>query len=79
MITECIGSKFENLAIDLKYFKELIPNRDKVLKEGIIKPKKGMGDEYDKFLEEVDNAEKEIEAYLTEQKKIFKSQVFFPN
>jgi hypothetical protein len=61
---------------DLEHFNALIPDREKVAKEGRILPK--MDPDYKQALKKVAEGEKELEQYLLDQQqKILKCSVCF--
>lgn len=63
------------MTFDLEHFNRIIPDRKKVMEEGQIVPKKGMDPEYDQSLENIESAERELEQYLSDQKRKLKSMV----
>jgi hypothetical protein len=60
---------------DLDFFRKLIPDREKTVKEGQIKPKKGMDPEYDKALADIATTEERLEQYLYKQQRKLNSKV----
>lgn len=71
----CLGNKYTDMRADLEHFNTLVPDREKAAKEGRILPTNDP--EYTQALKSVAEGEKELDQYLREQQKKFKSQVCF--
>lgn len=76
-MVDCIGNKFLDMKDDLDHFNTLVSDREKITKEGRIKPTKGMDPGYDQALADVDDAEKQLDQFLHDQQKGLKSKVCF--
>ncbi|KPM06281.1 DNA mismatch repair protein Msh6-like protein [Sarcoptes scabiei] len=70
------GGSFPRIDDRLKFFQNSF-NHEKVLREGNFIPDKGVDEEYDKAIEEIQSAERQLNEYLNQQQLKFKTRITY--
>uniref|UniRef100_A0A7E4W282 MUTSd domain-containing protein n=1 Tax=Panagrellus redivivus TaxID=6233 RepID=A0A7E4W282_PANRE len=72
LVNKCIGSGFPDVAADLKHFEQAF-DRNAALETGSITPRRGIVADYDAALKAVDDAERAIQEYLSQERSRWKN------